>query len=881
MNGTARGRGVDVLVATAGVALLVLAAEFRPDAAEQARGLLLPALALAAALTALNVALRPGNVDRTAWLLVTAGCSWWTVGEVVVSAYRLAGIGPPAGGVREVAELAALVPFTVAFLALAPGVRIASRIADLLDGLLIAAALLFLSWSFVLAPLQAAAHATGVIDVAQPLGHFLLVSMALFVTTRSRPAERGTIGLLAAAVVALAAADTGSTWLRVSGDGLEPWVMETARIAGYACAVLAGLRTGIDETEDEARPSLRRVALPYAPALVVAFTALAKVNWGNGLAGFLTLNLAAVAVLFIVRQSVLLVEHLRLSVELHDRVEERTAELVAHEHRFRALVQKSSDVTTLVSAAGRILYQSDAAHHVFGYSPGSLVGTPFVDWVHEADKERMASLLADLLEFGGETSRVAVRLQRADRQWASAEIDLADLRTEPAVGALVLNVRDVTDRHVLQRRLHHHATYDQLTGLANRAHFTTALRAAIVQHLSPALVLIDLDRFGDVNTRHGQAAGDRVLQETASRLRATVRSTDLVARFGADEFAVLVLPGDDGTTDHGPVIARLTAALGPPVTLSDGLVELTFSAGVALAQPGDDPDVVVGEARVALAAARNAGRGGRVVYDEQLAGSELERLRLGSELHDAITSGGLSLVYQPSVRLADSQMVGVEAAVQWDHPRHGVIGAEAILDLAEAEGEGDRLASWMVEECCRIAASWTPSPERRTVSIGMSSGHLRRLPNTIAGAIEAAGLPRGAVVVEVSGRMTAGGRASRAIADLRRRGVVVGIADAAAGLLIDGDGMAVVDAVLLDTGLVERIDADDRAVRMVEAVIELAHAAGVPAIARGVDREAQVVALRQAGCDQARGRCFGRPMSQGRLESALGLVPSAGVGRTL
>jgi diguanylate cyclase (GGDEF)-like protein len=382
---------------------------------------------------------------------------------------------------------------------------------------------------------------------------------------------------------------------------------------------------------------------------------------------------------------------------------------------------------------------------------------------------------------------------------------------------------------------------------------------------------IDVDRFHDVNARHGQDGGDRLLRELALRLKACVRSTDFVARIGADEFGVLVLPGDGGDTDTGPVLERIESMLSHPMDLGGDSVWLTVSLGIAQAAPGQRADEVLAAAFAALSAAKARGNGGRAVFDERLAAAEKERTAIAAELRDALRKGELVFVYQPAVWLRSEELFGIDAGFRWSHPKRGRLDAAAVIAIADEAGASDRLTWWMLEEVSRVAKTWEARLGQRPLTVHVSARHaVNGLVPLVNDLLEGTQLPSGGLVLEVTGAKSfpQTGALADAVAQLRDAGVKVAIDDL-------HKGSVKADLALLDRMLIERCDTDAQAADTVHALIDLAHTVGAMGVADGVSRDSQAELLRAAGCEIGRGSYFGGAISKERLETALNLLGDA------
>ncbi|NHT18221.1 bifunctional diguanylate cyclase/phosphodiesterase [Cellulomonas sp. IC4_254] len=414
------------------------------------------------------------------------------------------------------------------------------------------------------------------------------------------------------------------------------------------------------------------------------------------------------------------------------------------------------------------------------------------------------------------------------------------------------------------------ARTDPLTGVANRRAMLEVADRFAAARTGAALLVIDLDRFKDVNDRYGHPAGDAVIRTVSGRLQATLDGGALLARFGGDEFGV-VLDHDD--VDRATLVAHaLRAAVREPIDVTGRVVRLDASIGVASTAFGDHHDgELVRWADTAMYAAKRAGGGVRV-YDEAADARDRDEIALGDELRALLAApdgddrhGVLELHYQPQLDCAEGRVVGMEALVRWAHPERGLLPPGVFIDLAEQTGSMFALTERVLAQATRTAARWQAEGRDLPVAVNLSTsclGHPRLLA-TLDGVLAAAGLRPEALVVEIT-ETTLMHDPPHAVAVTRA------IADRGIGLAIDdyGSGYSSLTylnelpagELKLDRSFTMRLTSDARTRAIVSGTLELAHHLGLRLIAEGVEDAETAEALRGMGCDRTQGYWHGRPM---------------------
>ena len=442
-----------------------------------------------------------------------------------------------------------------------------------------------------------------------------------------------------------------------------------------------------------------------------------------------------------------------------------------------------------------------------------------------------------------------------------------------------------------QERLHHQAYHDWLTGLPNRALFRDRLEQAVERHRSAgvrlAVLFCDLDDFKGVNDSFGHPAGDHLLQVTGERLHRGLGPGDTVARLGGDEFAVIL-------DDHpAPVDAarELLAAVSQPVALAGRPHLPQASAGLVVVEDGEPSltsSVLLHRADAAMYAAKRDGKGKLVEYRPDLdpdargtdfAAGVVAALTRTLAAHglppdpvdraspaDLPDAAGLDLAYQPIVRLADGELVAVEALLRWQHPGSGAVPPDLIVHLAETADLLDQLEDLVLDLACRdIAAIRSDGGLQVAVHVNISASRVTQdsLVDRVRGALQRHGLPGQALVLEVTetGRITDLGIAATVLAGVRTLGVGLALDDFGAGNSnLDYLLRLPIDVLKLDRALIVDGQGTTRADAISAGAIQIAHGLDMPVIAEGIEEEAQAERLRTLGCEFGQGYLYARPL---------------------
>ncbi|WP_445150525.1 putative bifunctional diguanylate cyclase/phosphodiesterase [Baekduia sp. Peel2402] len=426
--------------------------------------------------------------------------------------------------------------------------------------------------------------------------------------------------------------------------------------------------------------------------------------------------------------------------------------------------------------------------------------------------------------------------------------------------------------------LAHRATHDPLTGLPNRRAFAEHVESALSERRAGApghvaVLFVDVDDFKLVNDSLGHGAGDRLLETVADRLSDGLRPEDVVARFGGDEFVILVADVVDAA-DAMAVAERLAATLTPPIVLDGEPRFVTASVGVAVA--GElhlDADQLLQDADVAMYRAKERGKARCEAFDDSLRAVAVRRLALEGGLREALSNGELRLEYQPQVRLPGEQISGVEALIRWRHPQLGTISPGEFVPMAERLGLVDEIGAWVLREACAEAMRWGREDVEVAVNVSPRQLVSDGFADVVRDALSSTGLKAHRLCLEITETAlladVAGTRAM--LARLRTLGVMLAVDDFGVGhaSLRHLRQLLPVDILKIDKSFVDGVVADAEDTAIISAVVKLADGLGLECVAEGVEDAAQAAVLTELGCGTGQGYHFARPMPPEALRDLL------------
>ena len=543
----------------------------------------------------------------------------------------------------------------------------------------------------------------------------------------------------------------------------------------------------------------------------------------------------------------------------------RAARRRADENGRNELFELSIDLLATLDGAGRFTDVNPAAARILGWSRAELLGTRAADLLHPDDRERTLALnegnadtMPDVVEFENR-----YRCKDGGYRWLQWNARLQS-------GTWFAVARDVTDRRQLEER----ALRDPLTTLPNRTALIERLVVALRRlERHPGLVavlFVDLDHFKSINDGHGHEVGDRFLSAVAERLLDTVRAMDAVARFGGDEFVIL-LEDVARVPDATEVAARVVAALAQPILVDGERLVVGASVGVTLsASASDRPEALLREADIAMYLAKGNGGGCFVLFDEQARREVAGRVRAERELRVAVEQGQLVVHYQPIVSLPDTTVSHCEALVRWQHPARGLLLPAEFLPLAEETGTIMQIGALVLEEACGEARRWRDSARNIAITVNVSTRQLERpeFVELVSRVLRSSGLPPSVLCLEITETeiMKNVAIVSPLLEKLRRLGVRIAMDDFGSGYSsLSYLRSLPLDIIKVDRSFVHGIvdNRQDRAI--VSGIINLGRETDRSVIAEGIENELLHSELVALGCDLAQGFFYDLPRAAEEL----------------
>ena len=557
----------------------------------------------------------------------------------------------------------------------------------------------------------------------------------------------------------------------------------------------------------------------------------------------------------------------RLTSRLHDR-EDAVIETM---HKYQLITENSTDLITNHAPDGTITFASPVSASILGIPHGDLLGHALCEFVHPEDACIVRAAVVEAVHNDA-LPTIIYRVRHADQHYVWFETTLRVMKSaagEETQKILCIS-RDISDRRRMEERLHHLARTDHLTMLPNRfvldERFADGLAQSRLDGSLLAMLMIDIDRFKKINDTLGHGTGDALLKQVASTLKSCVRDGDTLARWGGDEF-VLLLPGLEDATVALTIAERCLIALKQPLNVEGQTIHISASIGVSLSPDSNaGADMLLENADTAMYKAKARGGDCMIMYSPDMSAGARSRLLMENALFHAVERNELLLHYQPLISATTGRLAGVEALIRWQHPEYGLVPPGEFIPIAEETGLIDAIGEWVLRTACTQMNEWYGRGlPKISISVNLSSRQLRKecFAATIKKVLADTGFDPENLELELteSFLMEDVARSKSILEELKSLGVTIALDDFGTGYssLSYLKGFPL-DTLKIDRTFIAELMTSEANASIVRATIGLAKGLRLKTVAEGVETREQVDFLVKHGCDVLQGYLFARPM---------------------
>jgi diguanylate cyclase (GGDEF)-like protein/PAS domain S-box-containing protein len=556
--------------------------------------------------------------------------------------------------------------------------------------------------------------------------------------------------------------------------------------------------------------------------------------------------------------------------DLAYRLREREDTLIDTMESYQMIADNSTDLITKHTTAGVVTFSSAVCQGILGIPCEDMVGRYLMEFVHPKDRESVKNAFREVASHAA-TKTVTYRMRRSDHQylWFETTLRLMGSRTGNEAELLCIS-RNISERKRMEDHLYDLARRDALTNLPNRLlleeRVANALADAYRDRLFAGVLVIDLDRFKNINDTLGHTAGDTLLKQAAARLKTCVRPSDTVSRWGGDEFVVL-LPALPGAETAIGVANRCLEALRLPFPIDGQSLHISTSIGISLfPESGNDAEALIKNADTAMYRAKAQGGDCFVIYANEMNAEAQTRLTMENALHFALERNQLSLHYQPFISAKTGRIVAVEALLRWRHPELGWVSPVQFIPIAEATGLVGKIGEWVLQKACAQMAEWrTQGLAPMRLSVNLSSRQFRKdsLVKVIRAVLEESGLEPNLLELEITETLLMDDvkKSSYVIKELKSIGAQLSVDDFGTGYSsLSYLKRFPLDVIKIDRSFVKDLITNDNDAAIVLATVALAKSLQLKTVAEGVETKEQAAYLIKAGCDELQGYLFSKPL---------------------
>lgn len=547
------------------------------------------------------------------------------------------------------------------------------------------------------------------------------------------------------------------------------------------------------------------------------------------------------------------------------------------EDRFRSLVQNASDVILVINTQAEISYVTVASHRVLGYLSKDLVGTNIKSLVAPANIVQLQKFVSDCLEVVGVSQLLELPFRHQDGHLCYVELVGNNLLSDPHVSGIVLTLRDISDRKQAVALLRHQAFHDSLTNLPNRALFNERMQQVIEQAKSDdnyafAVLFLDLDRFKLINDSLDHKIGDELLCAVAKRVETCLRIEDTIARLGGDEFALL-LDNIQNIEQAQDVAERIQQKLSQSFYLSGRELFISTSIGIAMSNNANSwlneinpsSNDILRNADIAMYHAKALGRANYKVFNRIMHVKASQRLQLETDLQRAVVQEEFILHYQPIVDLKNSNIIGLEALVRWQHPSRDLVSPLDFIPLAEETGLIVPIGWWVMREACRQMQAWQSQFDAPlTISVNVSSKQFSQsnLIDQIQQILQETKLNPRVLKLEITENVLIENTKSVAakLSQLQAVGIQISMDDFGTGYSsLSYLHSLPIDTLKIDQSFISNVDIDSTKIELIRTIISLANL-GINVVAEGIETPQQMYQLKMLKCEYGQGYLFSKPL---------------------
>jgi len=574
-------------------------------------------------------------------------------------------------------------------------------------------------------------------------------------------------------------------------------------------------------------------------------------------------------------------------------------QLSESERLHRYIVNTSPDIIYILDQDGHFTFINERIESLLGFSKEEIVGKHYSFLVHHDDMEQAKYVFNERRIGTRAAKNIELRLKCKD-DGKSRHFNNRTLPIElSAMGMYTGNsqssssytgtygvARDVTERKIAEETINFQAYHDLLTKLPNRALLRDRLSLAISQAKREdeklAVMFLDLDRFKNINDSLGHMIGDELLQQVSMRLKECIRAADTLARFGGDEFTLMLPRLHNARDDACKLANKITNILKQPFNIEGHELYVSASIGIALyPQDGTSIDTLIKHADVAMYHVKGQGKNGYQFYSNEMNVPYLEKLSLDTGIHRALDNNEFSLVYQPQVNLRTGEIVGVEALLRWEHPEHGAISPSEFIPFAEESGLIIDIGYWVVKTACAELSRWRTAglPEIR-MSINISACQLMEdnIVINIINIMKDYDVPGSCIELEITENAIMDDMDSiiRKLQELSSHGITIAIDDFGTGY----SSLSYLHKLPIHTLKIDRTFLKESRINkgdntIINTIVAMAKGLSLNVIAEGVESQAQLEYLREIDCSEAQGFLFGKPLASDVISQLLIQEPYA------